>query len=279
MKMTIAVCGVVTFLAVVIQSHADIIAGPFTNPANGHDYYLLTPETWSAAEAEAEQLGGTLAIIRTAAEQEWVFSQFGGYGGTNRDLWIGLHRVGYGRILVWADGEKLDYVNWAGGQPDDCGRVENCVFMASANRPYGFPPGSWDDYTDGGSVDGSAPNGVVEVPGKSDEKTLSEKEKSLVGVWYETGDERQVCYITGTENKLFAINRGRAGRLLWTRDDEVFLSGWNAHGEIIEDRILWSNGTWWSRTPAKYTPTGYPDGTVPDYPIIHPFRGGMPPPF
>ena len=41
------------------QSRADIIVGPITNPANGHDYYLLTPNNWTASEAEAEALGGT----------------------------------------------------------------------------------------------------------------------------------------------------------------------------------------------------------------------------
>jgi hypothetical protein len=24
------------------------------------------------------------------------------------------------------------------------------------------------------------------------------------------------------------------------------------HGEIVKDKILWSNGTWWSRTKAKF---------------------------
>ena len=56
------------FVAVILsflagQLRAGIIVGPITNPANGHDYYLLTPDTWNAAEAEAESLGGTLAII------------------------------------------------------------------------------------------------------------------------------------------------------------------------------------------------------------------------
>ena len=64
-------------LSTILHATAEIIAGPITNPANGHDYYLLGANTWTASEAEAENLGGTLAVIRNAAEQEWVFSKFG----------------------------------------------------------------------------------------------------------------------------------------------------------------------------------------------------------
>ncbi len=273
MKSTFIIYGATMLLAAGLSSRAEIIAGPITNPANGHDYYLLTPDTWSASEIEAEKLGGTLAIVRSEDEQKWIFTSFGAYGGTNRNLWIRLHRAGYERNLVWVNGEKLNYSNWAGGQPDDSGRVENCVFMASANRPWGFPPGGWDDYTDGGSVDGSMPNALVEVPGKSDEKVLSDKEKSLIGLWYESGSRERPCYITATGNALFVIHDGRAGRLLSTRDDEVFLAGWNSHGELIQDRILWNNGTWWSREPIKHAAMGYPDGTSPEFPSSFvPFR-------
>ena len=71
---------VLLLTALTPRAGADILAGPITNPNNGHDYYLLTPNTWSASEAEAETLGGTLAVIQNDAEQEWVFSKFGSYG-------------------------------------------------------------------------------------------------------------------------------------------------------------------------------------------------------
>src|SRR5271167_4210371 len=93
MKTTLVFCGAaVLLLAAAFHARAEIIAGPITNPGNGHEYYLLTMNPWPACEAEAEELGGTLAVIRNAGEQEWVFATFGSYGGTNRDLWIGLHR-------------------------------------------------------------------------------------------------------------------------------------------------------------------------------------------
>jgi len=49
MKTIIASCSAALLLLAAIQSRAGIIAGPITNPANGHEYYLLTPNTWTAS--------------------------------------------------------------------------------------------------------------------------------------------------------------------------------------------------------------------------------------
>src|SRR5262245_19715924 len=49
-----------------------VAAGPIVNPANGHSYLLLSPSTWTAAEAESVSLGGSLATIDDAAENQWV---------------------------------------------------------------------------------------------------------------------------------------------------------------------------------------------------------------
>lgn len=285
MKTTIAVCSAAIMLfAVVFNTRADIIAGPITNPANGHDYYLLSPNTWTTSEAEAESLDGTLAVIKNADEQKWIYSTFGACAGTNHDLWIGLHRSFHGGPLVWVTGEKLDYADWAGGQPDNMGGMEDSVFMASANRPWGFPAGSWGDFTDNGIVDGSAPNGVVELPGKAKELSLSKAERALIGSWYEGGNLERPCWIAGTDKILFVISNNRlAARARLNTDGTLFVRdsqrdrpmfdggmpmGGNGFvhampsmanfqtgmsGEIIKDKILWSNGTWWSRRSIHHT--------------------------
>jgi hypothetical protein len=240
-------------LAGIAHASPKIIAGPIANPGNGHDYYLLAPDTWTASESAAQNLAGTLAIIRNTAEQEWVFSTFAAYGGTNRNLWIGLYRVGPERTLAWATGEELDYVNWAGGQPDDTGGREGFVFIASAGRPWGFPPGSWNDYTDSAGGAGDPLCGVVEVLGKSNPASLTTEEKALIGTWYEHGDRDRPCWITGTENLLFAIDHNRGtSRLLSTAKNTLYASNWVQHGDVVKDRILWSKGNWWSREPVTY---------------------------
>ncbi len=56
----------------IIHGNSGVVTPPTLNPANGHLYYLLTPNTWTAAEAEAVSLGGTLATIDDANEDAWV---------------------------------------------------------------------------------------------------------------------------------------------------------------------------------------------------------------
>jgi hypothetical protein len=157
-------CSIITGLAA-CRASAGVLAGPITNPGNGHDYYLLTPNTWTASEAEAENLGGTLAIIRNAHDQEWVLSTFGSLGGTNRNLWIGLHRNFPSGPLVWVTDGAVDYSNWEAGQPDNSNGNESYVHMVTktGNRI----PGTWNDLWDGTSFDGAPLCGVVEVKRRS----------------------------------------------------------------------------------------------------------------
>src|SRR5262245_59615233 len=75
-----------------------IVSGPIVNPANGHEYYLLAPGSWATAEAAAVALGGHLATINDAAENNWVLSTFLDRG----DAWIGYRRVG--AEWVWVSG-------------------------------------------------------------------------------------------------------------------------------------------------------------------------------
>jgi hypothetical protein len=248
--LTLASLAVLTILRV----NAGIIAGPIANPANGHDYYLLTPNTWTASEAEAERLGGTLAVIRNAGDQEWVSSTFAAYQGTNRNLWIGLRRSYPGGPWVWVTGMPVNYSNWERGQPDNNGGNESYVHMFC--RLENRIPGTWNDLTDTTSIDGASICGVVEIPGKSKEKALSSKEKTLVGDWYYAGREGNACRIAGTENELFVINESNlAGRAVMSREGNLFIAPWHLYGEVVKDKILWSNGTWWSRVPREYDGT------------------------
>jgi len=283
MKTNIAVCTALILFAAAFHARADIIAGPITNPANEHDYYLLSPNTWMASEAEAESLDGTLAVVKNAEEQKWIFSTFGAYEGTNHNLWIGLRRSCHGGALGWVTGEKLDYANWAGGQPDNAGGMQDFVFMASATRPWGFPAGSWDDVADSELVDFVAPNGVVELPGKAHELSVTKAERALIGDWYEGGNVERPCWIAGTDKMLFIISNNKFAARASLKSDGTLIvrdfprerpmmeggmpmgdsafGGYRSmpgsvqremSGEILKDKILWSDGTWWSRKPAEH---------------------------
>jgi len=241
-------------LAASQSASAAIIAGPITNPANGHDYYLLSPNSWTASEAEAEQLGGTLATIKNAGDQEWVFSTFGAYGGTNRNLWIGMHRIYPGGPFTWVTDGAGGYLNWAPGQPDNAG---NESYVQMFCRVQNRIPGTWNDLADAPSLDGNPNCGVVEVPGKVNPKSLTEKEKSVIGTWYASGDVSHPCWITGTEDKLFQIFDSRAFRLVCTVEGSllVLTPQHGIYGELAGHKIVWSNGTWWSREPLEFGQT------------------------
>lgn len=221
---------------------AGILAGPITNPANGHDYFLLSPNSWTVSEAEAERLGGTLAIIKNAGDQEWVFSTFGNYGGARRQLWIGLHRKTPGGPFTWVDGTPVNYTDWGANEPNNEGGREDWAQM----RWESPEPGMWND-----SIDSSQFSGVVEVV--KNPKGLKALH-ALVGQWFEEGNAQKPCYVAASGDAVFAINDSNhfSGRLVSYRDGILFVAAWQVHGELIKDKILWSNGTWWSRKPVEY---------------------------
>ena len=71
--------------------------------------------------------------------------------------------------------------------------------------------GGWND-----AVEWTSLNAVVEVPAKSAEKALKEREKALIGNWYESGRPDRQAWIAGTDNKLFLITHDRhAARLVF----------------------------------------------------------------
>jgi|ERR1035437_6957462 hypothetical protein len=96
------------------RTHAAIIAGPLTNAANNHIYYLLSTNTWTKAEAEAVTSGGHLVTINDAAEQAWVYSTFG-----SNEVWIGLTDRDVEGTFQWVSGETSTYRNWDPGEPNN----------------------------------------------------------------------------------------------------------------------------------------------------------------
>jgi hypothetical protein len=99
----------------------------------------------------------------------------------------------------------------------------------------------------------------------------------LIGNWYEGGKVKRPCWIAGTDNALFVIPSNKfAARAGMSADGTLFVANFQGewpmtargfggydsrpganfqtgtHGEIMKDKILWSNGTWWSRKPAEY---------------------------
>src|ERR1051326_2257226 len=143
------------------QGRTKVIAGPFTNPGNGHSYLLLDAATWKDSEAEAVTLGGHLATIRNYAEEQWVVHTFGAFDGQQRLLWIGLTDMARKFPCSWSSGESSSAACWADGEPNNVGGGEDFVAIYYPNHSQG---GRWNDWDDRTTDPIDLPmNGVVEI--------------------------------------------------------------------------------------------------------------------
>ena len=142
----------------------NVIAGPIISPINGNAYYLLEQSGWNDAQDKAVELGGNLATVRNALEDQWIFDTFGLYGSISRNLWIGLTDQLVEGDFYWISGEPVTYINWADGEPNNLLNNEHYVHLY---RPGHFFTGfGWNDLdVDGVGFNGMfiVPHGVVEV--------------------------------------------------------------------------------------------------------------------
>jgi hypothetical protein len=98
---------------------------------NRHCYEgFSTALSWTAARAACIKLGGTLATIGDAAENDFVNKQF----TSNTDTWIGLNDLAVTGTYVWVNGEPVNYFNWEVGEPNHVGGVEHTIWMRGDGR-------------------------------------------------------------------------------------------------------------------------------------------------
>ncbi|MBM3878584.1 MAG: LEPR-XLL domain-containing protein [Verrucomicrobia bacterium] len=140
-----------------VEFTEDLAAGT-VNPVNplvirrGDHAYFLTPEAmpWAEAEVYATSLGGHLASLGDAAEQELVAEWFAA-----ANPWIGLTDRTTEGTWLWTDGGTADYTFWDQGEPNDSDGRADFAFM--------WHGGPWQD-----SRGGEVRRGVVELVGAAD---------------------------------------------------------------------------------------------------------------
>lgn len=131
------------------------------NPNNHHAYLILEAAGWRDSEAEAIALGGHLATIRNQAEEDWIFQTFGGYGGQQHLLWIGLSDTAKKFHFGWSSGESTAYTDWAPEEPNNAGSGEDFVAIYYPNHDQ---KNQWNDWNDRVTDPIGLPmNGVVEI--------------------------------------------------------------------------------------------------------------------
>jgi hypothetical protein len=159
------------FVSLTGSAFGSIVSGPLVNPANGHSYYLLSPDNWANSQAEAQTLGGNLVTINDEAENIWVYTNFAVDGGLGRNIWTGYYDPsmdsvpgsGHAANFVWVDGETSAYTNWNAGEPNNFDGIQFNAYMMA---PHWGKNGAWDDAAGSSTIDnfGAGFYGVVEVP-------------------------------------------------------------------------------------------------------------------
>ena len=167
---------------------ASVIGGPIVSPLDGHTYYLLGPSDWSRSEAEARALGGHLASIGSEAENAWIASTFGFFGGVPRALWIGLNDAAVEGAFVWSDGTPIVFTNWGPAEPNDHLGLEDWAHL--------FPPTdgrhpAWNDAPDVPDAFGFVFNGVAEIPAVPEPPASVLMVAALTGLWTVVGRRRR----------------------------------------------------------------------------------------
>ncbi len=102
---------------------SNVVSGPFTNPVNHNQYYVLDNATWQKSQDKAASLGGHLVTISNAAENAWVLATATANGSPNT-YFIGINDLTTEGTWVWVNGEAVNYTNWAAGEPNNSGNED-----------------------------------------------------------------------------------------------------------------------------------------------------------
>lgn len=138
--------------ALTVANPPDVLRGPIVNPANGNSYYLLGQTDWATAESISVGLGGHLAAVSDAAENDWIRANMLSYDGRARTCWIGFNDVAVEGTFEWVSGDAVTFTNWNDGEPNDAVGGEDFTEMQSS--------GGWND------LNGTQPlYGLAEVEG------------------------------------------------------------------------------------------------------------------
>ena len=160
--------GLFVFLLGSGQVFGSVIVSSVTNPATGHDYYLIRGMVTQAnplggiSWSEAREFAATLAegnevaylvSISSPEEKNWILSHFADPGFDHSSpfnlFWTGLSDQESEGAFRWENGDPFVYENRTGEGPVDLTGEEDFVFMV--NTTIIEPPairGEWNDYSD-----------------------------------------------------------------------------------------------------------------------------------
>ena len=109
-------------------------------------YLIINIRTlkWSDARRTCQMLGGDLAIIKSAAENNFIFSLLKKQKTiTDWGVWLGFVRKADNKFY-WIDDTPLarGYTAWGSGEPNNAGGNEKCGNMFGSRHRHG---GKWNN--------------------------------------------------------------------------------------------------------------------------------------
>ena len=120
---------------------------------SGH-YYKVFDESmnWEQSKNRCEEMGGHLVTITDVDENNFVTKLISNFG--KNCYWIG-NKLNAENQQVWITGEKMNYSNWAEGEPDNYnGKQGYGLIIAKEFQGTWIFPGKWSDIEiDGNSWD------------------------------------------------------------------------------------------------------------------------------
>jgi hypothetical protein len=118
--------------------------------ATGNYYQRIdTPMTWQEAIRHCEGLGGYLATVTSAEENDFIYKNF----AVDHACWLGATDEAEEGRWQWITGEPFEFQNWRSGEPGNSGSGEH--YLVIGNSPdvidgqmryfYRFGP-TWNDH-------------------------------------------------------------------------------------------------------------------------------------
>ena len=123
---------------------------------NGHRYQVFNRDmNWDAAKRYCDALGGHLVTIDSEKEQKFL-EQLLQTDGIKNSYWLGGYKNSK-KEWVWVTGIRMNYTNWAQGQPDNwTKREDKLMCYRNSNIPGVSRLGTWNDIQSDGECNGES---------------------------------------------------------------------------------------------------------------------------